>query len=340
MDKDKKGWSIPLIDKLEEGAKCLNDLPTLTDIQDGKGNKGVCLILHPGSDIERVGAKWPSSLRNSMIEARGLLRSNPAFEWTPSDAEILRPFINWKSYGKTCIVVDGNHTFYAQMNAIKRMEARDFFDPVYFLNTFEKYVSVQLKTWVAAQDEGKQVAFNTSLRDAGWEVVSAQLRKGKGNDTVMGNLDHEVSAQLMMGMAKGCDTFILFAGDGDYLKHVEALKLAGKRVIIVADGEALSKALKNEADLWIPLSSIMAKSAKDRPLEKEAWWYNQELRKVVRIERHPLLSDEEKEQMLPLMRQWREEQGLSTKPVLKSWQKPYSEYQAEVESQAREKAGV
>ena len=76
---------------------------------------------------------------------------------------------------------------------------------------------------------------------------------------VKGNVDIEMTVD-MMTLAPYCDTMILFSGDGDFVRLVEAVQHQGVRVIVISSEKTsdstVADELRRQADEFLELTSI------------------------------------------------------------------------------------
>lgn len=96
----------------------------------------------------------------------------------------------------------------------------------------------------------------------GFNVVKKTAREfvdRDGRKRVRGNMDVELAVD-MLEAASYCDHIVLFSGNGDFRRLVEAVKNRGVRVSIVSTMNAtpamISDELRREADTFIELTDL------------------------------------------------------------------------------------
>ena len=92
-----------------------------------------------------------------------------------------------------------------------------------------------------------------------------------GRRRIKGNMDIELAID-MLEMAEHIDHAILFSGDGDFRRLVEAVQRRGVRVIVVStistQPPMVADELRRQADQFIDLSELRAEVGRD-PAERE-----------------------------------------------------------------------
>ena len=82
-----------------------------------------------------------------------------------------------------------------------------------------------------------------------------------GAKKIKGNMDMELAID-MMGMADHVDHMVLFSGDGDFRRLVEAVQRKGVRVSVVSSTKTappmIADELRRQADSFIELSTMSA----------------------------------------------------------------------------------
>jgi uncharacterized LabA/DUF88 family protein len=93
------------------------------------------------------------------------------------------------------------------------------------------------------------------------EFVDAQGRR-----KIKGNMDIEIAVD-MMEMADTVDHIILFSGDGDFRRLIEAVQRKGVRVTVVSTIQStppmVADELRRQADFFIDLDSLRSEFARD-----------------------------------------------------------------------------
>jgi uncharacterized LabA/DUF88 family protein len=107
----------------------------------------------------------------------------------------------------------------------------------------------------------------------GYTLVTKPLKEyqqGAGRRKYKGNMDVEISVD-MMDMVPHCDHAVLFSGDGDFRRLVEALQRKGLRVSVVSTIRSqppmIADELRRQSDNFIDLHDLepfIARSPKGR----------------------------------------------------------------------------
>lgn len=235
------------------------------------------------------------------------------------DNPILQFFPDYKSYGRTCFIADGQQSWYGSQRLVAEGKVRDRTDPVILINALKGAAGIDLRyySWCMATKKQSQIDFMHALEINGF--VTRNFPVTKENETESGNVDHLVSQEITTAaVEQECDTFILFFGDKDYRNQIQTLKNSCKRIILIINSSMASKAITSLADHCIEVEHISHHLTPDRPLENQYWWYN--------FKHNPdklsFLSEEEKSIMRPLYLEYLKKGGEpssldSNKPRLK-----------------------
>jgi uncharacterized LabA/DUF88 family protein len=96
----------------------------------------------------------------------------------------------------------------------------------------------------------------------GYRVVTRPLKEftdGQGRRKVKGNIDIELAVDAME-MVDHVDHFVLFSGDGDFRRLVEALQRKGKKVTVAStlrtQPPMIADDLRRQADHFLELSDL------------------------------------------------------------------------------------
>lgn len=93
------------------------------------------------------------------------------------------------------------------------------------------------------------------------EFVDAQGRR-----KIKGNMDIEIAVD-MMEMADNVDHIVLFSGDGDFRRLIEAVQRKGVRVTVVSTIQSnppmVADELRRQADFFIDLESLRSEFARE-----------------------------------------------------------------------------
>jgi len=80
-----------------------------------------------------------------------------------------------------------------------------------------------------------------------------------GDKRIKGNMDMELAID-MMGMAEHVDHMVLFSGDGDFRRLVEAVQRRGVRVSVVSSTKTnpsmIADELRRQADSFIEIANM------------------------------------------------------------------------------------
>lgn len=109
----------------------------------------------------------------------------------------------------------------------------------------------------------------------GYTVVTKPAKEftdAAGRRKVKGNMDIELAIDAME-LASGVDHFVLFSGDGDFRKLVEALQRNGKKVSVVSTTSSqppmIADDLRRQADHFIDLKTLESRVGRE-PAERHA----------------------------------------------------------------------
>jgi len=111
----------------------------------------------------------------------------------------------------------------------------------------------------------------------GYTMVTKPTKEytdSSGRRKIKGNMDIELAVDVME-MAETLDHIILFSGDGDFRRLVEAVQRKGRRVSVVSTVRSsppmVADELRRQADRFIELAELMPRIARDparrRPAE-------------------------------------------------------------------------
>ncbi len=175
---------------------------------------------------------------------------------------------------RTAIFIDGANTY----GAAKALG----FDIDYkkLLKEFEKRGQLVRAFYYTALAETDEVSPLRPLVDwldyNGYKIVTKPLREytdATGRRRVKGNMDIELAVDAME-MAEALDHIIIFSGDGDFRRLVEALQRKGKRVSVVSTIRStppmIADDLRRIADNFIDLEDLRAYIARDPSFRQQA----------------------------------------------------------------------
>ena len=87
-----------------------------------------------------------------------------------------------------------------------------------------------------------------------------------GRRKIKGNMDIEIAVDVM-SLSEHVDHIVLFSGDGDFRRLIEAVQRRGKRVTVVSTLQTqpamVADELRRQADHFIELSDLAARIARD-----------------------------------------------------------------------------
>jgi uncharacterized LabA/DUF88 family protein len=87
-----------------------------------------------------------------------------------------------------------------------------------------------------------------------------------GRRKVKGNMDIELTVDALE-LAPTVDHFVLFSGDGDFRRLVQALQSKGKRVTVVSTTKSqppmIADELRRQADFYLDIQSLQTEVGRD-----------------------------------------------------------------------------
>ena len=104
----------------------------------------------------------------------------------------------------------------------------------------------------------------------GFTVVTKPVKRftdAQGQSRIKGNMDIEIAVD-MLELAPHLDHMILFSGDGDFRRLVQAVQAKGVRVTVVSTTRTqppqIADELRRQADAFIDLADVMAQFSKPK----------------------------------------------------------------------------
>ncbi len=104
----------------------------------------------------------------------------------------------------------------------------------------------------------------------GYAVVTKAAKEfsdSEGRRRIKGNMDMELAID-MLEMADRLDHIVLFSGDGDFRRLVEAVQLKGVRVTVVSSMRTqppmVADELRRQADVFVELRDLASEIARPR----------------------------------------------------------------------------
>ena len=114
----------------------------------------------------------------------------------------------------------------------------------------------------------------------GYTMITKRAREytdANGRRRVKSNMEIEIAID-MMEMADRLDHVVLFSGDGDFRRMVEAVQRKGLRVTVVSTTRSnppmVSDDLRRQADIFVDLQELsekISRDASDRPVRTPAF---------------------------------------------------------------------
>jgi uncharacterized LabA/DUF88 family protein len=164
---------------------------------------------------------------------------------------------------KIALFIDGANLYGAtralDFDIDYRKMLRYFSDQGYLLRAYYYTALVEDQEYSSLRPLIDWLAYN------GYKVVTKAAREftnAEGRRKVKGNIDIELAVDAM-DMAEKVDHIVLFSGDGDYRRLVEALQRRGCKVSVVSTMETsppmVSDDLRRQADNFIELKSLKDK---------------------------------------------------------------------------------
>ncbi|WP_292054274.1 MULTISPECIES: NYN domain-containing protein [unclassified Brevundimonas] len=105
----------------------------------------------------------------------------------------------------------------------------------------------------------------------GFTVMTKPVRRftdAQGHTRTKGNMDVEIAVD-MLELAPHLDEVVLFSGDGDFKRLVQAVQAKGVRVTVVSTTKSqppqISDDLRRQADEFLDLADIMNEFSKPKP---------------------------------------------------------------------------
>jgi uncharacterized LabA/DUF88 family protein len=104
----------------------------------------------------------------------------------------------------------------------------------------------------------------------GFTVVTKPVKRftdAQGQSRIKGNMDIEIAVD-MLELAARLDHMILFSGDGDFRRLVEAVQAKGVRVTVVSTTRTqppqIADELRRQADAFVDLADVMSQFSKTK----------------------------------------------------------------------------
>ncbi|GBQ71920.1 hypothetical protein AA103196_2919 [Ameyamaea chiangmaiensis NBRC 103196] len=173
------------------------------------------------------------------------------------------------SQDRTCVFIDGSSLYLTARNLGSDVDYRNllaFFRRRCVLTRAYYYASL------LDSDEYSPVRPLTDwLAYNGYALVTKPAREyndGNGRKRIKGNMEVEIAVD-MLEMAPRADHMVLFSGDGDLRRAVEAVQARGVRVSIISSLSTspgvIADELRRQADQFIDLADILPDIARRPP---------------------------------------------------------------------------
>lgn len=85
------------------------------------------------------------------------------------------------------------------------------------------------------------------------------FKNGEGETKIKGNMDIEIAVD-MLELSNSVDHIVLFSGDGDFRRLIEACQRNGKRITVISTTQCsppmIASELRKQADQYIDLADI------------------------------------------------------------------------------------
>ncbi len=95
-----------------------------------------------------------------------------------------------------------------------------------------------------------------------------EFKDGNGRRRVKGNMDVDLAID-MLNLARHLDHIVLFSGDGDFRRLVEAVQQYGVKVTVLAASDVTADELRRQADQFVELGSFRPIIERHRPAGPE-----------------------------------------------------------------------
>lgn len=151
---------------------------------------------------------------------------------------------------RVAIFIDGSNLYYSQQNLQLQIDFRRLLD--YFTQN-STLLRAFYYTGVDPDDKGQR-GFIHWLRLNGFKVIEKPIKRYPDGST-KANLDIELAID-MLALADKYDRAILFSGDGDLTRLVEAVQMKGVRVQVVSTVGMVATELRAASDEFLDLSNI------------------------------------------------------------------------------------
>ena len=175
---------------------------------------------------------------------------------------------------RTALFIDGANLYSAARALNIELDFRRM------LELFRERTKLIRAYYYTAVTEGEEFSPIKPLVDwlgyNGFSVVTKPAKRftdADGHRRIKGNMDIEIAVD-MLAMAPHLDHAVLFSGDGDFRRLVQAVQAQGTRVSVVSTLKSqppmASDDLRRQADHFIELADQIAEFGRPKPGREEA----------------------------------------------------------------------
>lgn len=159
---------------------------------------------------------------------------------------------------RTAIFIDGANNFRASRAANISIDWRKLLTEVQDNSIFVRafYYTAMLDNNPA--EYNGLVKLVDWLNYNGYHVVTKRAKtitSDSGKSFIKGNMDIELAIDMLQ-MAPHYDTAILFSGDGDFCRLLDAVQRQGKRVLVVSTQNYTADELRRQCDEYFELNEL------------------------------------------------------------------------------------
>jgi len=180
--------------------------------------------------------------------------------------------MNFYSQERVAIFIDG-----ANLYAAARSLGFDI-DYKRLLDVFSSQCNLVRTLYYTALIEDQEYSPIRPLVDwldyNGYTMVTKPTKEftdATGRRKIKGNMDIELAIDVME-MADHLDHIVLFSGDGDFRRLVEAVQRRGRRVTVVSTLRSqppmIADELRRQADVFIDLAELQSQIARQLPADR------------------------------------------------------------------------
>ncbi|MFN4092684.1 MAG: NYN domain-containing protein [Brevundimonas sp.] len=170
---------------------------------------------------------------------------------------------------RTALFIDGANLYSAARALNIELDFRKT------LEWFRERTKLTRAYYYTAVTEGEEFSPIKPLVDwlgyNGFSVVTKPAKRftdADGHRRIKGNMDIEIAVD-MLGLAPHLDHAVLFSGDGDFRRLVQAVQEQGTRVSVVSTLKSqppmASDDLRRQADAFIDLADVVAEFGRPKP---------------------------------------------------------------------------